>query len=174
MGDIRSFRYGPLTHSQIRLFKLNLSEVEGPLSGILITFRLTAFDEFTLKSIFGSVLSSDAWHNTAFAERKGQSGFDALSYVWGSAEKTYPLKLSSSGKVYIKTKLCADGNITGCGAIRIQHNLYTLLQQFRRTRYDRFIWIDSICINQNDQGEKGDQIPLMRHIYREANNVVVW
>jgi hypothetical protein len=38
----------------------------------------------------------------------------------------------------------------------------------------RKIWIDAICINQEDEEEKGTQIPLMREIYSRARAVVVW
>lgn len=36
------------------------------------------------------------------------------------------------------------------------------------------IWIDSICINQEDTSEKTAQIPLMKDIYTKASRVLVW
>jgi len=36
------------------------------------------------------------------------------------------------------------------------------------------MWVDAICINQVDQKEKEDQIPLMAEIYAKARRVVVW
>lgn len=41
-------------------------------------------------------------------------------------------------------------------------------------KYDRFIWIDSICIDQENDAEKNVQISFMRHIYKEAKNVLIW
>lgn len=38
---------------------------------------------------------------------------------------------------------------------------------------DRILWVDAICINQDDQGEKNKQIPLIRTIYA-ASCVIVW
>jgi len=40
----------------------------------------------------------------------------------------------------------------------------------------RILWIDAICINQNqeDQGEKSQQVPLMGNLYRRASSVVVY
>ena len=38
----------------------------------------------------------------------------------------------------------------------------------------RFIWVDSICINQEDNAEKAVQILLMAQIYALADCVVVW
>ena len=174
MGHPYPFSYSPLGYNQIRLFKLDLNENDAPLSGSIITFRLLASEDFSWKSIFSQLSSSDAWHNTEFAESRGATGFDALSYVWGSSDRIYPLNLTWTGKAYTKYKLRTDGSVLGRGTIGIQHNLFTLLQHLRRVKYDRFIWIDSICIDQKTQAEKGAQIPFMRHIYREANNVLVW
>ncbi|KAK0728779.1 hypothetical protein B0T26DRAFT_673253 [Lasiosphaeria miniovina] len=39
--------------------------------------------------------------------------------------------------------------------------------------YD-FIWIDAICINQNDIGEVNDQVSRMGEIYLRAGRTVVW
>ena len=36
------------------------------------------------------------------------------------------------------------------------------------------IWIDAICINQENVKEKGVQVPMMRDIYTAAQNVIVW
>ena len=38
----------------------------------------------------------------------------------------------------------------------------------------RPIWIDAVCINQNDDLEKSGQIPLMGEIYSKAAEVLVW
>ena len=37
-----------------------------------------------------------------------------------------------------------------------------------------YLWIDAICINQNDQEERGHQVRLMDRIYSEAQCVSVW
>jgi hypothetical protein len=38
----------------------------------------------------------------------------------------------------------------------------------------RHLWIDAICINQNDVAERNAQVALMDRIYSEAKNVCVW
>ena len=38
----------------------------------------------------------------------------------------------------------------------------------------RHVWIDAICINQNDDIERGEQVQLMRKIYAQAEQVLVW
>jgi len=37
--------------------------------------------------------------------------------------------------------------------------------------HPRLIWIDSICVDQNNDEEKAVQIPLMRPIYQQASVV---
>jgi hypothetical protein len=36
------------------------------------------------------------------------------------------------------------------------------------------IWIDAICINQNDENERGHQVAMMRSIYSKADCVRIW
>ena len=36
------------------------------------------------------------------------------------------------------------------------------------------LWVDAICINQDDDDERTDQVRLMREIYRQAKHVFVW
>ncbi|KAI1617118.1 heterokaryon incompatibility protein-domain-containing protein [Exophiala viscosa] len=36
------------------------------------------------------------------------------------------------------------------------------------------LWVDALCINQNDSAEKSEQIPLMKEIYKHALRVIVW
>ena len=54
------------------------------------------------------------------------------------------------------------------GKIPTQDDSRTLLQQLRQRRYNRFIWIDAICINQEDSVEKSLEILMMRDLYEEA------
>jgi hypothetical protein len=37
-----------------------------------------------------------------------------------------------------------------------------------------FLWVDAICINQKDFKERGEQVQLMRKIYKEAKSLTVW
>lgn len=56
----------------------------------------------------------------------------------------------------------------------ITRNLHDALQQFRYTTDVRYLWVDAICINQNDIRERGHQVRLMQSIYKKARNVLVW
>lgn len=86
----------------------------------------------------------------------GPHYFSALSYVWGEPE----LKPS----------------MVQCGAhlIPLQENGLSALKHLRK-KLDRFsIWIDALCINQDDEQEKENQIPLMGDIYSKCDNVYIW
>lgn len=84
--------------------------------------------------------------------------FDALSYTWGSQLETYPIVCNRK-------------------SMRVHHNLYSalpFLAQRSGQLAHRPIWVDAVCINQNDDDEKGVQIKLMSQLYRRAKRVWVW
>ncbi|KAF5580661.1 het domain-containing protein [Fusarium pseudoanthophilum] len=55
--------------------------------------------------------------------------------------------------------------------LTVQANVYQFLK-LARERYSNVpIWIDTICINQEDVDEKSHQVPLMREIYHQAQVV---
>lgn len=56
----------------------------------------------------------------------------------------------------------------------IRENLYWALIHLRLKDKDRRIWIDGICINQNDNAEKDIQVAQMRLLYQNATKVTVW
>lgn len=47
------------------------------------------------------------------------------------------------------------------------------MQLYRRYG-DITVWVDAICINQDNVDEKADQIKLIADIYSQARFVVVW
>lgn len=86
---------------------------------------------------------------------KGPHLYEALSYVWGSGEK--PRRV-----------------FTDEGYLRVTNNLHAALLHLRDRSLARIIWVDAICMNQEDKGEKGEQILRMAEIYSRASRVVVW
>lgn len=82
--------------------------------------------------------------------------FTALSYVWGN---------SIASSVYV---LC-----NGC-RLAVTRNCYSALLHLRKEFGALTIWIDSICINQSDESEKGHQIFLMGDIYTRAHSTFIW
>ncbi|KAI9768037.1 MAG: hypothetical protein M1839_004300 [Geoglossum umbratile] len=86
---------------------------------------------------------------------KAYDQFVAISYCWGSAvpDRFLPLK---------------DGS-----HILVTENVETLLTHIL-THDEDLIWLDAICINQEDTKEKGLQVQVMKDIYKSARRVSVW
>lgn len=82
--------------------------------------------------------------------------YEALSYVWGDTiHYGQPLLL---------------GGI----AVWVTDNLALALRSLRRPSSWRTLWVDALCINQDDPQERCQQVDMMGHIYREASGVVIF
>ena len=56
----------------------------------------------------------------------------------------------------------------------ITKNLELALRRIRGPSRPKNLWVDAICINQNDAEEKGVQVSLMGDIYASATRTTVW
>lgn len=58
----------------------------------------------------------------------------------------------------------------------ITHNLAIALRHLRfpHKGHYRIIWADAICVNQQDLGERAQQVERMADIYRASKRVIVW
>ncbi len=79
----------------------------------------------------------------------------ALSYVWGDSENRLPIVVNDR-------------------RLFVTKNLHAALLNLRNHSLDRVLWIDAVCINQEDDREKEKQIQYMGRIYAQANRVIVW
>lgn len=85
--------------------------------------------------------------------------YEALSYVWGNS-------------THVAFVTCIeDGNE---GRLGIGKALEIALIAFRLADKKRRIWIDALCINQNDVVERQSQVRLMGTIYSKAEHVLCW
>ena len=91
--------------------------------------------------------------------------YDALSYAWGEQDSNRPT-LHCNGRF-----------------ISISPHLNSALERFYRSwenddTSDRLpcprIWVDAVCINQNNDVEKGHQVAKMAQIYARARRVIAW
>lgn len=87
--------------------------------------------------------------------------YEALSYVWGSPAETQP--------IFIRAQNSQNEQI-----VHITVNLHEALLRLRTHYLDRILWVDAVCINQENTQEKEQQIQLMAKTYGLANRVVVW
>ena len=56
----------------------------------------------------------------------------------------------------------------------IRKNLDRGLRELRHNIHKVVIWIDAICIDQNNVSERNRQIPRMLEIYDEADVIISW
>ena len=77
--------------------------------------------------------------------------YDALSYVWGDDKKMHTI------------------NVNG-RSFQVRENLMFYLR--RVCRNPLLLWIDALCLNQDDKAEKSQQILRMREIYENAGSVL--
>lgn len=82
--------------------------------------------------------------------------YTTLSYSWGSA----------------RDGSCTDVVVNG-QAFSVSVNLASALSMLRQQGHQMF-WVDAICINQSDPGEKSKEVTRMFSIYRIATEVVIW
>lgn len=81
--------------------------------------------------------------------------YECLSYVWGSVEDKETIRVNDAGFAVTK-------------------NLHGALRRLRDPDLDRTLWVDAVCINQNDLEERANQVQIMALIYAYASRVVVW
>jgi Heterokaryon incompatibility protein (HET) len=81
--------------------------------------------------------------------------YDALSYTWGSDVR--------------QNAIAVDGK-----SFLVGDNLLDALIRLRKPEEERILWIDAICINQQDIPERNRQVRIMPHIYTRAQMVLVW
>ncbi|KAI1138198.1 HET-domain-containing protein [Hypoxylon sp. FL0543] len=81
--------------------------------------------------------------------------YEAISYVWGDPDD--------------KVIITCNGK-----ALAITAGLDVVLRHFRSPTERKCLWADAICINQNDNEERGRQVHRMKDIYSKASQVLIW
>lgn len=81
--------------------------------------------------------------------------YSCVSYVWGNPNETVPIEV--------------DGH-----EMQITLNLFDFLHHIRDPDDTLILWVDAICINQNDLEEKSHQVAMMGDIYSGCSVVHAW
>ncbi|KAL1603456.1 hypothetical protein SLS60_005043 [Paraconiothyrium brasiliense] len=81
--------------------------------------------------------------------------YETLSYVWGSEADRVPILVSGH-------------------RIEIPRSLSGALRQLQLPDRDRLLWVDQICIDQQNLEEKADQVRLMSVIYTKCSRCIAW
>lgn len=81
--------------------------------------------------------------------------YTALSYVWGDASNTEVILVDSS-------------------PVTITANLHNALLSIRDSSRTIRLWVDAVCINQQNDGEKSIQVGMMSKIYSTAHHTIIY
>ncbi|KAI0839750.1 heterokaryon incompatibility protein-domain-containing protein [Hypoxylon sp. FL0890] len=130
---------------------------------------------------------------TIINDRDDAPEYDAISYVWGTKLSDEPImcngqRMSVTENLidamrYLRPLpnwdsvitwpedhvLSSSRNVWGTFASNRQEE-----REHSASHQQRPIWIDAICINQQDRAEKENQVKLMDKIYANATTVKVW
>ncbi|KAF2228538.1 HET-domain-containing protein, partial [Viridothelium virens] len=91
----------------------------------------------------------------------GRNEYVALSWCWGSRDqidKETSIRITYNNKNY---------------AFPVPETLLSALKVLRLFEITE-VWVDAICIDQQNVDEKNNQVPLMSMIYGEAKSVYIW
>ena len=92
-------------------------------------------------------------------EQSDIRGYEALSYVWGTDSGAHKMLVHSEGTER---------------SVRLTTNVYEALRRLRLPNQQRSLWVDQICIDQDNLKERSHQVQFMNQIYRHAGHVLVW
>ncbi|KAI8680368.1 HET domain-containing protein [Fusarium keratoplasticum] len=81
--------------------------------------------------------------------------YEAISYCWGDPTPCKPCDL--------------DGI-----SVKIPVSASEVIHRFRLPDAPRRIWIDALCINQQDITERGEQVSLMGAVYSQCTRCLIW
>ncbi|KAM0711899.1 hypothetical protein Q7P35_001269 [Cladosporium inversicolor] len=140
---------------EIRLFRLEGGK--GRLRGSLVVCSLERYQE-DQKHGQGPTNRTSKTQRDSQTEASQPDFFEALSYTWGSSQH--------SESVQVQSHVC----------IPITDNLARALRRLRHrsTQQPRHLWIDAICIDQQNLAERSQQVAFMCEIYQRAHRVIIW
>ena len=97
--------------------------------------------------------------------------YSALSYTWGE-----PLVDPPASRQNVKLEECVI-HIKSAGQIYVMPvttNLFDCLTYLTKKGFSDYLWVDALCIDQQDVDEKSSQVSNMGIIYSAAVQVIVW
>lgn len=113
--------------------------------------------------------------------------YDCLSYTWGNPERVFSNKdqYAASTEWYAqKMPIVIDGAVLWIGqnlsnflhhaAQHLKDDRHGIFKKTTGVEYSGCLWIDAMCINQQDDEEKGRQVSIMDQIYSNASVVLAW
>lgn len=95
-------------------------------------------------------------YKASVMDEDGYPGYNALSYCWGPDHPT--------GEIFLNSKKFV-----------VRQNLESALRQLRHQVDETTLWVDALCINQDDISERSSQVnEILDAMYSDADEVIVW
>lgn len=157
-SSLLQYQYQPLQPQQklqVRLVTIEPGLSQSPVR-CSIDFALLV-DERDYDNVLTAANGNRAQFGGLHAQHANSNipSYEAVSYSWGDGKAERQIELN------------------GC-SFDVTDNLYTALVHLRHIDRSRMLWIDAICLNQDDITEKQHQVPIMYLIYAQATRVIVW
>ncbi|KAK4230009.1 heterokaryon incompatibility protein-domain-containing protein [Podospora fimiseda] len=148
LKDLPEYKYGRLSSMQRRIRLLRL---EGGGHGKPeITCELFEVDF----DLVHGVIQTNWTGKEPVAVR-----YEALSWCLGQESKEYGIRVKKGRNTF---------------RLPVTRELALALKYLRRTKEDRILWIDAICINQENYEERNHQVQMMSLIYNLTSQVCTW
>ncbi|KAH3966197.1 hypothetical protein HBI25_121300 [Parastagonospora nodorum] len=85
--------------------------------------------------------------------------YQALSYVWGAK--------------HVKRFILLENKMFSV-TVNLESALRHLREQLKDDSQGAILWVDALCINQADDGERTSQVQMMRRIYERCRCVIAY
>lgn len=168
-GAGKRSEYAPLQRGDIRLLSLSQDQKD------LITFNISAFPHdqcppYAALSYSGAAGEDDPKGDvTIFLNgcraRIRRNLFEFLQEAWGVAAESSPNGGSRGSKMASLSSLI--------GGAQRQQNSSSSPLLLASTNLE-YLWIDALCINQEDVAERSSQVARVRDIYERSSRIIVW
>jgi hypothetical protein len=113
---------------------------------------------------------------TAKIEPEHKPKYEALSYTWGSQHELVSINIQPETQAFntATPKDAPPSTALPQFTLAVTQNLAQALPYLQLKETSRVLWVDAICINQQDPAERSQQVKLMANIYGRAQQVVAW
>jgi hypothetical protein len=91
--------------------------------------------------------------------------YEALSWCWGTSALDHEVRVIQKER---------SNQSEQVSIMMVSKTLSKALISLRRSAKSRHLWVDFMCINQEDNDERNKQVPMMHKIYGNAKKVCIW
>ncbi|KAL2065722.1 hypothetical protein VTL71DRAFT_3392 [Oculimacula yallundae] len=167
------YQYTPLEDGQIRLLQILPGSETEPVFGQLFTVSLEDLPIYTaLSYAWGTGAPDETIILDGKALPVSVNLHDALRELRARPVWTEPLEESDRMRSFFRHFRDIQKRYVSTNWLP---SFSKVMPRLPRIHYDMpLIWIDAVCISQKDLLERGEQVNLMRQIYKRADSLTVW